>query len=234
MQLQFVTKYGKIVPNYARKNIFMVITSSVTPQEDPKSVPLYSYVNQKWPFLVITHWSTTQRNTTQWSTTQHNRAQHNNGHNTTAWHNTTTGTTQQLSTTQRSTAEHSTTQRSTAQQSKIHCQYACSGGFVNHGTRDLLWCELALSLCTSRKPLGNDGMHIRVKCRRFVCDFSSNMTVGPVSSSSEDILKSRELRFACIHKEPWVNCSQTCVNIVDHVSSGWRDLNLGPKVLAGC
>ena len=173
---------------------------------------------------MITHWSTTQRNTTQWSTTQQSTTQQRAQHNSLAQHN---GA-------QHSTTEHSTTQRSTAQQSKIHCQYACSGGFVNHGTRDLLWCELALSLCTSRKPLGNDGMHIRVKCRRFVCDFSSNMTVGPVSSSSEDILKSRELRFACIHKEPWVNCSQTCVNIVDHVSSGWRDLNLGPMVLAGC
>ena len=178
-----------------------------------------------------TEYNTTEHNTTQQSTTQqraqHNSVtQHNNGaqHNSLAQHN---GA-------QHSTTEHSTTQRSTAQQSKIHCQYACSGGFVNHGTRDLLWCELALSLCTSRKPLGNDGMHIRVKCRRFVCDLSSNMTVGPVSSSSEDILKSRELRFACIHKEPWVNCSQTCVNIVDHVSSGWRDLNLGPMVLAGC
>ena len=111
MQLQFVTKYGKIVPNYARKNIFIVITSSVTPQEDPKSVPLYSYVNQKWTFFVITHWSTTQRNTTQWSTTQHNRAQHNNGHNTT------TGTTQQLSTTQRSTAQHNGAQHNTTEHS---------------------------------------------------------------------------------------------------------------------
>ena len=107
MQLQFVTKYGKIVPNYARKNIFMVITSSVTPQEDPKSVPLYSYVNQKWTFFVITHWSTTQ----------HNRAQHNNGHNTTAWHNTTTGTTQQRSTTQRSTAQHNGAQHNTTEHS---------------------------------------------------------------------------------------------------------------------
>ena len=219
------------------KNIFMVMTSSVTPQEDPKSVPLYSYVNQKWTFFVITQWSTTQRKTTQWSTTQQSTTQQRTQHNSVAQHSTTEHSTTEHSTTQRSTAEHNTTQHSTMEHSTTE---------QNTLPVCLLWwiCQpwdsrFALvwtgSLCTpGQKPLGNDRKHIRVKCRRFVCDFPSNMTVGPVSSSSEDILKSRELRFACIHKEPWVNCSQTCVNIVDHVSSGWRDLNLGPMVLAGC
>ena len=111
--------------------------------------------------------------------------------NTTQWSTTQHNrATQQRSTTQWSTVKHNGAQHNRA---KYICQYVCSGWFVNQRT------------------------HIRVKCLRFVCDFSSNMTVGPVSSSSEDILTSRELRFACIHKELWVNCSQTCVNIVDHV-----------------
>ena len=38
MQLQFDIRYWKIVPNYARKNIFMVMTSSMTSQEDLKIV----------------------------------------------------------------------------------------------------------------------------------------------------------------------------------------------------
>ena len=147
-------------------------------------------------------------------------------HNTAKYNTMEHNTTQQSTTQQHNATEHNTTEQSTLPVCLLW--WICQSWDSRFA---LVWTR---SLCTSRKPLGNDGMHIRVKCRRFVCDFSSNMTVGPVSSSSEDILKSRELRFACIHKEPWVNCSQTCVNIVDHVSSGWRDLNLGPMVLAGC
>ena len=54
LQLQFDIRYGKIVPNYARKNSFMVMTSSMTSQEDLKIVPLYSLINEKWTFCVIT------------------------------------------------------------------------------------------------------------------------------------------------------------------------------------
>ena len=54
MQLQFDIRYWKVVPNYARKNIFMVMTSSMTSQEDLEIVPLYSLINEKWHFFVIT------------------------------------------------------------------------------------------------------------------------------------------------------------------------------------
>ena len=53
MQLQFDIRYGKIVPNCARKNVFMVMTSSMTSQEDLK-IPLYSLINEKWSFFVRT------------------------------------------------------------------------------------------------------------------------------------------------------------------------------------
>ena len=147
------------------KNIFMVLTSSVTPQEDPKSVPLYSYLNQKWTFFVITQWSTTQRKTTQWSTTQLKMsngqasvAQHNfrTQHNSVAQHN---------GAQKRSTAEHNTTFRtaqwSTAQQSKIHYPMFALVDLSIMGL-EICSCELALSVLPDRKPLGNDRMHIRV------------------------------------------------------------------------
>ena len=54
MQLQFHIGYGKIVPNYARKNIFMAMTSSMTSQEDFEIVPIYSLINEKWTFFIIT------------------------------------------------------------------------------------------------------------------------------------------------------------------------------------
>ena len=151
---------------------------------------------------------------------QHNGAQHNNG----AKHNGAQqqSATQWSSTTVHNTMEHNTTQWSTAPWSKIrcntlekNCQYVCSSRFVNHETRDLLWCEL--TLCIHRNPLDNWQDARSNKYVSDVCDFSFNMTVGPVSSSREDILKSRDLRFACIHKEPWMNCSQTYVDIADHV-----------------
>ena len=53
-QLQFDIRYWKIVPNYTRKSIFMVMTSSMTSHEDLKIVPLYSLINDKWTFFVIT------------------------------------------------------------------------------------------------------------------------------------------------------------------------------------
>ena len=204
MQLQFDIRYGKIVPNYARKKYFhgdgVIGDATGRPQK------CLSIFVCKWEINAFRD-NTMEHNTAEYNTMEHN-------------------TTQQSTTQQHNATEHNTTEQSTLPVCLLW--WICQSWDSRFA---LVW---TCSLCTSRKPLGNDGMHIRVKCRRFVCDFSSNMTVGPVSSSSEDILKSRELRFACIHKEPWVNCSQTCVNIVDHVSSGWRDLNLGPMVLAGC
>ena len=161
-----------------------------------------------------TEYNTMDHNTTQQSTTQQ-RAQHYNvaQHNG-AQHNTTEHSTTQRSTAQHNGAQHNTTEHSTTEQNTLPVcllRWICQSWDSRFA---LVWTR---SLSTLRKPLGNDRTHIRVKCLRFVCDFSSNMTVGPVSSSSEDILKSHELRFVCIHKEPWVNCSQTCVNNVDHV-----------------
>ena len=102
------------------KNIFMVLTSSVTPQEDPKSVPLYSYVNQKWTLFVITQWSTTQRKTTQWSTTQHNTTEHNTTTDTTQQRSTTQQRTQHNSVAQHNGAQHNGAQRSTTQHNGAH------------------------------------------------------------------------------------------------------------------
>ena len=53
-QLQFDIRNEKIVPNYARKNIFMVMTSSMTSQNDLKFVSLYSFMNDKITFFMIT------------------------------------------------------------------------------------------------------------------------------------------------------------------------------------
>ena len=41
-QLQFDLRYEKIVPNYAKKSIFMMMTSSMAPQGGLKVGPLYS------------------------------------------------------------------------------------------------------------------------------------------------------------------------------------------------
>ena len=53
-QLQFDIRNEKIIPNYARKNIFIVMTSSMTSQSDPKVVSLYSFMNDKMTFFMIT------------------------------------------------------------------------------------------------------------------------------------------------------------------------------------
>ena len=45
--LQFDIRNEKIIPNYERKNIFMVMTSSMTSQSDLKAVSLYSFLNEK-------------------------------------------------------------------------------------------------------------------------------------------------------------------------------------------
>ena len=49
-QLQFDISNEKIIPNYARKNIFIVMTS----QSDLKVVSLYSFMNDKITFFMIT------------------------------------------------------------------------------------------------------------------------------------------------------------------------------------
>ena len=43
-QLQFDLRYEKIVPNYAKKSIFMMMTSSMTSQGGLKVGPLYSFI----------------------------------------------------------------------------------------------------------------------------------------------------------------------------------------------
>ena len=53
-QLQFDISNAKIIPNYARKNIFIVMTSSMTSQSDLKVVSLYSFINDKMTFFMIT------------------------------------------------------------------------------------------------------------------------------------------------------------------------------------
>ena len=42
-QLQFDLRYENIVPNYAKKSIFMMMTSSMTSQGGLKIGPLYSW-----------------------------------------------------------------------------------------------------------------------------------------------------------------------------------------------
>ena len=44
-QLQSDLRYEKIVPNFAKKSIFMMMTSSMTSQGDLKVGPLYSFIN---------------------------------------------------------------------------------------------------------------------------------------------------------------------------------------------
>ena len=43
-QLQFDLRYEKIVPNYAKKSIFMMMTSSMTSQGGLKVGPLNSFI----------------------------------------------------------------------------------------------------------------------------------------------------------------------------------------------
>ena len=44
-QLQFDFTYEKIVPNYAKNGIFMMMTSLMTSQGRLKVGPLYSFIN---------------------------------------------------------------------------------------------------------------------------------------------------------------------------------------------
>ena len=53
-QLQFDLRYEKIVPNYAKKCIFMMMTSSMTSQGGLKVGPLYSFINEITTFFMIT------------------------------------------------------------------------------------------------------------------------------------------------------------------------------------
>ena len=53
-QLQFDLTYEKIVPNYAPKNIFMMMMSSMTSQGGLKVGPLYSFINEIKTFYMIT------------------------------------------------------------------------------------------------------------------------------------------------------------------------------------
>ena len=53
-QLQFDLRYEKIVPNYATKSIFMIMTSSMTSQGGLKVGPLYSFINEIITFFMIT------------------------------------------------------------------------------------------------------------------------------------------------------------------------------------
>ena len=49
-QLQFDPRYENIVPNYAKKSIFMMMTSSMTSQGGLKVGPLYSFIYQVTTF----------------------------------------------------------------------------------------------------------------------------------------------------------------------------------------
>ena len=53
-QLQFDLRYEKIVPNYAPKSIFMMMTSSITSQGGLKVDPVYSFINEIVTFFMIT------------------------------------------------------------------------------------------------------------------------------------------------------------------------------------
>ena len=53
-QLQFDLRYEKNVPNYAKKSIFMMMTSSMTSQGGLKVIPQYSFINQITTFFMIT------------------------------------------------------------------------------------------------------------------------------------------------------------------------------------
>ena len=53
-QLQFDLRYEKIVPNYAKNIIFMMMTSSMTSQGGLKVGPLYSFIYEIKTFFMIT------------------------------------------------------------------------------------------------------------------------------------------------------------------------------------
>ena len=53
-QLQFDLRYEKIIPNYAKKIIFMMMASSLTSQGYLKVGPLYSYINEITTLFMIT------------------------------------------------------------------------------------------------------------------------------------------------------------------------------------
>ena len=53
-QLQFSIRYGKIVPNYAKKLLFMMMTSSMTLQGSIKVDPLYSFIDEITTFFMVT------------------------------------------------------------------------------------------------------------------------------------------------------------------------------------
>ena len=96
MQLQFVTRYGKIVPNYARKKYFHGVDVIGDATGRPQKCPSIFICKSEMNFFRdntmehnTTEDNTMEHNTTEQSTTQqrtqHNSvAQHNNGHSTTA------------------------------------------------------------------------------------------------------------------------------------------------------
>ena len=47
-------RYEKIVPNYAQKSIYVIMTSSMTSQGGLKVGPLYSFINEITTFFMIT------------------------------------------------------------------------------------------------------------------------------------------------------------------------------------
>ena len=51
-QLQFDLRYEKIVANYAKKSIFMMMTSSMASQGGLKVGPLYSFINEIKFFMI--------------------------------------------------------------------------------------------------------------------------------------------------------------------------------------
>ena len=53
-QLQFDLRYDNIFPNYAKKGIFMMMTSSMTSQGGLKVGPLYSFIYEITTFFMIT------------------------------------------------------------------------------------------------------------------------------------------------------------------------------------
>ena len=54
IHLQFDLRYEKIVPNYAKKSVFMMMTSSMASQGGLKVGPLYSFINETTTFFMIT------------------------------------------------------------------------------------------------------------------------------------------------------------------------------------
>ena len=53
-QLQSDLRYERVVPNFAKKSIFMMMTSSMTSQGGLKVGPLYSFINEITTFFMIT------------------------------------------------------------------------------------------------------------------------------------------------------------------------------------